>query len=120
MHRHSELLNGILKNQKDLYIICMCMYVGSHEYVCYDHMAEVRGQGDPHLSTMCIPGIKPRMSDLAASYLYPLSHLADPRLSRAHREGLMHLRHACHATEQLPQSRIYFLIKRKKKHRVSS
>lgn len=26
----------------------------------------------------------------------------------------MPLRHACHATEQLPQSRIYFLIKRKK------
>lgn len=22
----------------------MCMYVGAHEYVCYDHMAEVRGQ----------------------------------------------------------------------------
>lgn len=51
MHRHSELLNGILKNQKDLYIIFMCIYVGSHEYVCYDHMAEVRGQGDP----ICLP-----------------------------------------------------------------
>lgn len=33
MHRHSELLNGILKNQKDLYIIlCVCMWVHTSMY----------------------------------------------------------------------------------------
>lgn len=115
IHRHSELLNGILKNQKDLYIIlCVCMWVHTSMYAVTTWLKGQRASWS-HLYTVCIPGIKPRMSGLAASYPYPLSHLTDPGPSRAHREGLMHLRHACHATEQLPRSWIYFLIKRKKK-----
>lgn len=57
----------------------MCMYVGAHEYVCYDHMAEVRGQLIPF-----VYHVDPRDQ---ARYLYPWSHLTDPRLPRAHRRA---------------------------------